>query len=173
MLGMVLTALLLVGSASAKQSDRNEPIKSDSTKAAAQQGINGVTILTGKVAITQGTLKVNGDVAHLYFDENNQMVRAVVDGKPATFHELDDNGNDVDGHSLNIDYVISTSIATLTKDAWVKQQGRGEAHGDKLVYDTNTSNMTGESVGNNLVRMVFEPKAKPVSEPPATTPKKP
>jgi lipopolysaccharide export system protein LptA len=179
-LAVVAAALLLAGPLCARQSDRNELINATAVKTDAQQGANGVTVLTGKVVITQGTLKVTGDIAHIYMDANNQILRAVVDGKPATFHEIDDNGNNVDGHGLNIDYQISTSIATLTNDAWVKQQGRGEAHGDKLVYNTNTSNMTGESQGSNLVQMQFVPKtqqtpagAPATPAPAATPPKKP
>jgi lipopolysaccharide export system protein LptA len=168
---VVLAAgLLLAGVGFAKTSDRTEIIHTSSVKTDATQGDKGVTILTGNVVMTQGTLKVTGNVAHLYMDADNNPIRAVVDGTPATFHEIDDNGNNVDGHATNIDYQISTSIATLTGDAWVKQQGRGEGHGDKLVYNTNTSNMTGESQGSNLVQMQFVPKAKPGAAPAAGTP---
>jgi lipopolysaccharide export system protein LptA len=65
----------------------------------------------------------------------------------------------------------------------VRQQGRGEFHGDKLTYNTNTALITGEASGDGLVHGVIVPKtkpgapaaptAKPVPAPPATTPTKP
>jgi lipopolysaccharide export system protein LptA len=47
----------------------------------------------------------------------------------------------------------------------VHQQGRGESHGDKLTYNTQTGYMTGESGNEGQVHMTFLPKQKPL--PPA------
>ncbi|HEY4144184.1 lipopolysaccharide transport periplasmic protein LptA [Pinirhizobacter sp.] len=152
--------MLTAFGASARQSDRNEPINAQGVSVDATQGTNGLVVYKGKVVMTQGTLKVTGDIAHIYLDADNQVLRAVVDGKPATFHEIDDNCNNVDGHALNIDYVVEQNVVTLTTNAWVKQQGRGESNGDKLVYHTDTSNMTGQSGDTNLVTMQFLPKPK-------------
>jgi lipopolysaccharide export system protein LptA len=155
----------------AKQSDRNEPINVVSKTTDATQGDTGLAIFTGSVVITQGTLKVTGNIAHVYMDKDNNIVRAVVDGTPgtpATIHELDDNGNNIDGHSANLDYQVQQNVAILTGNAYIKQQGRGEANGDKLVYNTDTSNITGTSNGDNVVKMQFLPKPKPPAGTPAT-----
>jgi len=167
LLALGLSCMLTATGASARQSDRNEQINAQGQTFDGTQGANGVMIYTGKVVMTQGTLKVTGDVAHLYLDADNQIVRAVVDGKPATFHEIDDNCNNVDGHALNIDYVVEKNVVTLTTNAWVKQQGRGESNGDKLVYHTDTSNMTGQSGDTSLVTMQFLPKPKGADGQPA------
>lgn len=167
LLALGLSCMLTATGAGARQSDRNELINAQGQTFEGNQGPNGVMIYTGKVVITQGTLKVTGDIAHLYMDANNQIVRAVVDGKPATFHEIDDNCNNVDGHALNIDYAVEQNVVTLTTNAWVKQQGRGESNGDKLVYHTDTSNMTGQSGDTNLVTMQFLPKPKGADGKPA------
>jgi lipopolysaccharide export system protein LptA len=167
LLALGLSCTLAATGASARQSDRNEPINAQGVSVDATQGTNGLVIYKGKVVMTQGTLKVTGDIAHIYLDSDNQVVRAVVDGKPATFHEIDDNCNNVDGHALNIDYVVEQNVVTLTTNAWVKQQGRGESNGDKLVYHTDTSNMTGQSGDTNLVTMQFLPKPKGADGKPA------
>lgn len=53
------------------------------------------------------------------------------------------------------------------------QKGRGEAHGDKLTYDTKNSEMTGESGGNGQVHLIFQPKKKPAAPETASGDKQP
>jgi lipopolysaccharide export system protein LptA len=55
----------------------------------------------------------------------------------------------------------------LTGNAVVKQQGRGEFHGDKLTYNTQTALITGEAGGDGLVHGVILPKAQPGAPAPA------
>jgi len=76
-----------------------------------------------------------------------------------------------------LDYDNINGIAVLTGHAVVHQQGRGESHGDKLTYNTQTQQMTGTSGSDGQVHMVILPKpqtpatgAKPGAAPPAATP---
>jgi lipopolysaccharide export system protein LptA len=71
------------------------------------------------------------------------------------------------GDAATLDYDNIKAIAVLTGNAVVRQQGRGEAHGDRLTYDTQTSEMTGESGGDGRVHMTFLPKTKPANVKPA------
>ena len=64
------------------------------------------------------------------------------------------------GDAATLDYDNVKGIAVLTGNASVVQKGRGEAHGDKLTYDTKTSEMTGESGGSSQVHLIFQPKKK-------------
>lgn len=132
---------------------------------------NTVTTLTGNVVMTQGTMKLTGAVAKMYLDADTQVARAVVNGNLAHIEQLDDAGNLMQGDALQLDYDNINGIAVLTGNAVVRQQGRGEFHGDKLVYNTQTSLITGEAAGDGLVHGVILPKAKPGT--PAATPPKP
>lgn len=126
---------------------------------------NTISTITGNVLITQGTMKVTGDLAKIYVDADTQVSRVVVtanNGKLAHIEQLDDNNNLMTGDADQLDYDNINQIAVLTGHAVVHQQGRGEAHGDKLTYNTQTSYITGDSNGNGLVHMVFLPKPKPV-----------
>ncbi|MET4676086.1 MULTISPECIES: lipopolysaccharide transport periplasmic protein LptA [unclassified Luteibacter] len=175
-LGLALVASLPVA---AKQSDRQQPANVDSKSFDGSQQPNGKVIWTGSVVITQGTLKITGDKATGFLDANNSITRIIVDGKPATIHQLDDDDNPMDGQALNIDYKVDQDYAVLTGNAKVKQPVKGSAEGDKLTYNTKDSTMTGESSGGAPVHMTFQPKnpppgaapAKPAT--PAPTPKKP
>jgi len=170
----VLSALLVVAAAAAapaiaKQSDRDQPTDITSTKFdGTNQQPNGKVIWIGNVVLKQGTLKVTGGKATGYLDGDNNLTRVVVDGSPATIHQLDDQNQPMDGRASNIDYKIDQDVAVLTGNAWVNQPAKGSAEGDKLTYNTKDSTMTGESSGGAPVHMTFQPKNKTPAAAPAT-----
>ena len=117
----------------------------------------------GNVLLTQGTLKATGALATAYLDADNSVTRVVITGTPAHIEQLDDSGNLMQGDATAIDYDNVKQVAVLTGNASVKQKGRGEARGDKLTYNTQTSQMTGESSGDGMVHMTFQPRPKPAT----------
>jgi len=164
--------------ASAKKTDRQQPMNYWSVKTDAYNAPNTVTTLTGNVKITQGTMLVTGNIAKIYMDDAQQVSRIVVTGTPghpAHIQELDENNNLVTGDAATLDYDNVNNIAVLTTDAVVVQQCRGEFHGDKLTYNQNTNYITGDTAGNGLVHGVILPKnttAAPVvcAKPPTALP---
>jgi lipopolysaccharide export system protein LptA len=169
-LGCLALGLLALAPASAKQSDRSQPMQVNASHFDGFQKPDSVTTLKGNVVITQGTLKATGALAKVYFDANTQISRVVITGGPAHIQQLDDSGNLMQGHAASIDYDNLQGIAVLSGHAAVTQKGRGEAHGDKLTYNTQTSQMTGESGGDGLVHMTFLPKPPPAGKPAPATP---
>jgi len=141
----------------AKTGDRNQPMHT------AQDSVNGfdtpnsITTLTGHVVVTQGTMKATGESAQIYLDANTQVARIVVHGHPAHIQQLDDNDHLMTGEAPTLDYDNINGIAVLTPNAVVTQQGMGDAHADKLTYNTNTAYFTG--TGN--VSATYLPKQKP------------
>jgi lipopolysaccharide export system protein LptA len=145
----------------ARKDDRDKPMNVE--HANSFDGVNApnsVSTLKGNVVITQGTMKVTGDLAKIYFDADQNVSRMVMTGKPAHIQQIDDSGNLMTGDATQLDYDNINGIAVLTGNAVVKQQGRGDAHGDKLTYNTQTSQMTGESGGDGRVTMTFLPKPR-------------
>ena len=116
------------------------------------------------MVITQGTLKATGAQAKVYFDADSQISHVVITGNPAHLEQLDENNNLVLGDASTLNYDNLKGIAVLSGNASVTQKGRGDARGDTLTYNTETSQMTGESSGDGLVHMTFKPKAKPTDE---------
>lgn len=54
----------------------------------------GVSVYRGDVVLTRGTLRIKGDVMHVYANDGGQLERATVDGEPATYRQtLDDSAN--------------------------------------------------------------------------------
>jgi lipopolysaccharide export system protein LptA len=152
--------LLALSPAFAKQSDREQPMQVDAKHFEGFQKPNTISTLTGNVVIRQGSLKATGAEAKVHFDGESQIDRVVITGSPAHLEQLDDNGNLMQGEAANIDYHAAKDYAVLSGNAVVKQKGRGEARGDTLTYNTQTSQMTGESNGDGMVHMTFQPKAK-------------
>jgi lipopolysaccharide export system protein LptA len=160
----VLPALVV-----AKKSDRQQQMDYAAKHTDAFNAPNTVTTLQGQVKITQGTLLLTGDIAKIYLDADTQISHVIVTGKPAHIQQLDENNNLVTGDAAQLDYDHVHGIAVLTGSAVVKQMGRGQFSGDKLTYNTDTSQITGDSAGDGLVHGVFLPKPKPAS---AATPEK-
>ena len=147
----------------AKTSDRQQEMHVAAKHFDGFQKPDSVSTLNGNVVITQGTLKATGAQAKVYFDANSEISRVVITGGPAHIQQLDDNGNLMLGDAATLDYDNIKGIAVLQGKASIKQQGRGEANGDKLTYNTVTSQMTGESAGDGLVHMTFQPKQAPAT----------
>jgi len=172
--GLLATGLLalLPALAVAKKSDRQQPMNYVAKYTEAFNAPNTVSTLKGKVKITQGTLLVTGDMAKIHLDADTQIARVVVTGNPAHIQQLDENNNLMTGDAATIDYDNIHGIAVLTGNAVVHQQGRGEFHGDKLTYNTDTSMVTGQANGDGLVHGVFLPKPRPAAagKPAAATP---
>ncbi|BBD79496.1 lipopolysaccharide transport periplasmic protein LptA [Aerosticca soli] len=164
-LALAVVLALAPGWAAGKQSDRDQPMNYTAKYTEAYNAPNTVSTLRGQVHITQGTLVLTGDEAKIHLDANTQIARVVVTGKPAHIEQLDDNGNLMQGDAATLDYDNINGIAVLTGNAVVRQQGRGEFHGDKLTYNTQTSLITGETNGQGLVHGTFLPKNKPAAPP--------
>jgi len=154
----------------ARKSDRQQEMHVAAKNFDGFQKPNSVSTLTGNVVITQGTLKATGAQAKVYFDGESQISRVVITGSPAHLEQLDENNNLVLGDAATLDYDNLKGIAVLSGNASITQKGRGDAHGDKLTYNTETSEMTGESGGDGMVHMTFKPKTKPAE---AATPAAP
>lgn len=169
-LGLLCLGVVLLQPAFAKQDDRNQPMNFQAKSTDAYNAPNTISTLKGNVILTQGTLKVTGDVAKVHLDGDTQIARVVVTGNPAHIQQLDDNNNLMQGDAATLDYDNINGIAVLIGNASVTQQGRGEFHGDKLTYNTNTSLITGESGGEGVVHGMFLPKQKPVAPQPAPKP---
>lgn len=178
-LSLLAAGLLLLQPALAKQDDRNQPIHvvhADSFDGYNQP--NTISTFKGGVLITQGTMKLTGDIAKIYTaKEDTSVDHILVTGTPQKrphIEQIDDNGNLMTGDADQLYYDNVNGVAILTGNAYVHQQNKGDARGAKLTYNTQTGYMIGESGNAGPVTMTFLPKQKPLPPPkkgaPATPP---
>lgn len=146
----------LISSAFAAQADRNQPIKVQADKKVTKYQ-EGTSVYTGDVVIDQGSLHATGQRATLYL-EDGQLVRAVLEGRPATFRERDEQGNLVEGKANEADYRTANGNVILIGDAWLKRTG-DEIRSDRITYDLDTEVVeAGESGGGSRVEMTLQPR---------------
>jgi lipopolysaccharide export system protein LptA len=141
----VLCAAALAPAAAALESDREQPLEVDANHFQTDQNKH-VTVLTGAVRLTQGTIKGEADKGTVHQDAENQINRVVLEGRPAKLaQKLDGDGGMMTGRANTIDYTASGETAILTGDAVVTQENRGEFRGPRIVYNTKTGEVTGGS----------------------------
>ncbi len=165
-----LLALLAAPLAQALSTDRDQPmdIRADHQKTA----IGEQTQLNGNVVMVQGSLKATGANATVYQHPSNardargndiggSVRRIVLTGQRAHLEERQDGGGLVTADARKIDYNVDTSIAELTGDVRVLQQGRGEFYGEHMTYNTVTGEIeSGGTTPGNRVHMIIQPRAK-------------
>jgi lipopolysaccharide export system protein LptA len=191
-LALACGLLVAASAAHALSTDRNQQMLVDADYSKMQQSSDdkpGVSNLVGDVKIVQGSMKAHGDEATIYQHATNAkdaqgndisggIQRVVLVGKKAQAHmeQLQDNDAGlITADADKIDYNSDTSIADLTGNVTVVQQGRGTFHGTHMTYNTDTGEMeSGDNTPANRVHMVMEPKkAAPAATTPATAPPKP
>ena len=172
LLRRALLAVALAGAAQAHalESDRNQPldVTADRFEGGTQQPIS---VLTGNVHITQGSIVGTGDKADVH-QKDGAVQRVVLTGALATFKQDIEGGGSMSGKARNIDYDVSTKRAVLTGDAIV-QHPSGEARGARLSYDVDTGKLSGDGVGGDgRVHLLMRPKPpaekKPAEKKPDT-----
>ena len=159
-ISLALALAVLAPAASALKTDSDQPLDVSSNYFKTDQTAHQ-TLLTGAVKLTQGSIKGEADKGTVYQDEQNKIKRVVLEGKPAHMQQtLDDCGGLVISTATKIDYDSNTSVAILTGNAVVVQQTRGEFRGERIVYNTQSGEITSGGEGGPQVTMHMLPQPK-------------
>jgi lipopolysaccharide transport protein LptA len=118
--------------------------------------------LKGAVRITVPDGRLAADEATVNF-KANQIQRAVIRGRPATFEQrLKESKQLAQGRANTIEYDVSAGSVRLDGDAWLTD-GRNEIRGRTLVYDVAKQRVAanpGESEPGG-VRITINPQQSP------------
>lgn len=172
-----LLATLATTQAFALSTDRNQPmdvnanyLKTDQNKSTNPDV--STTFLKGDVRITQGSIKAHGAEATIYQDNSNKAAksadtgnskikRVVIVGKQAHLEQLHDGDCSLmTADADTIDFHTETDLADLKGHVSVNQKGKGEFHGEHMIYNTKTGEMeSGDNSPQSRVTMRFEPKS--------------
>ncbi len=117
----------------AKTTDQDQPIniEADSVEIREKQGIS---IYKGNVKITKGSLLIKGDLIHIHSNKEG-LEKILVEGRPATFKQLNDFNEEVSAKSLKMTYKTKTGILELNKEA-VLIQSKNKFTSDHIIYNT-------------------------------------
>ncbi|MDE1898943.1 MAG: lipopolysaccharide transport periplasmic protein LptA [Xanthomonadaceae bacterium] len=163
-LGLVLSALALP--AWALQTDRQQMLNVYAPRFEAAKD-PGISRFWGGVRLDQGSLKGDAAQATAYTNADNKITRVVLEGTPAHLSQRQDDGSTMQAQAQRIDYTPDTDTVILTGAAQVVQPGHGSFQGERLVYNTQTGAMQGESAAGGEVHVTFQPRPKPSARVPA------
>jgi lipopolysaccharide export system protein LptA len=168
---LVVLALLGIGQAWALATDKDQPIEIEADYAELRKN-ERQTIYSGNVIVTQGSIRMWGDKLTVFYDENDELKDAILDGKPAHFKQRPDGRDeDFEGEALRMEYHAQDERLHLINDARLTQ-GKMKFSGPLIVYDTKNSVLTGqgrpkttagdkadgEKPAGGRVRMIIPPK---------------
>lgn len=158
-LGLVLA--LAAGSVAALSSDSDQPIEIEAD-AMMLDDPQGITIYTGNVIVTQGSMRMTGDKFTVRYTQERDLKDATMEGEPATFRQRPDNSEvDVEGESKIIEYHAPEEMLYLITQAKVTH-GERLFSGDRIAYDTARSIVQAEKAptGDQRVRVVIPPRQR-------------
>ncbi len=162
MRGRAVLALLLCvlcTSASARKNDRQQPMDVNADHSEASLADDGITTLTGNVVMVQGTLQINADKA-VITRKDGDMSRAVLTGNPVHLKQLDENNEPMYGSARQVDDDLIRNIAIFSGNAIIDQPVRGQMHGEKIVYNVDSGEVTSGGDGTRVAMHIL-PKLKP------------
>lgn len=151
---------LIAPSVFALPEDRDQPIEIAADSAVIKEKQNQAEY-TGAVLVTQGTLKLEGEVVNLKTNEAGEVETFVTKGQPARFENLrrKTDKEPVRGRAFTIEYSYDTDRVVLTGDAEITTQD-SEFSGPEITYDINTGEVTASGSRSKRVNMTMQPKKK-------------
>ncbi|MCG8324588.1 MAG: lipopolysaccharide transport periplasmic protein LptA [Thiotrichales bacterium] len=140
-LARILVVLVLFGygpSSYPLSTDKDQPIEVEADYAELDDE-KGITIYKGNVIVTQGSMRINGDILTVTYNEEDDLDTLVVTGRPAHYQQMPDGGTILDeAEALQMEYYSLKSLIVLINDALVKQEGL-RFSGNRIEYDTEKS----------------------------------
>ncbi len=150
--------------------DQSQPIYIESDKAR-RDDLNGITTYEGDVVVTQGSLLIRAEKVTLLTSKDGDVKTVVANGAPANYQQKPaEHKAVIKARAYTIEYNIEQERITLTKEAWLNQDG---ATFEAALIDYNMatevvnasggvlSNSNGESTSNGRIQVMIPPKAKP------------
>lgn len=157
LLSLVLPALVLSTLAYSKSGDDQQPIHVEADSLEVRDNDN-ISIYTGNVKLTQGSLEIHADRLTLYFDDNKILMLMKMAGLPATFRQLNDSNEEINGEALEMEYRESESTLLLLDKAKLTQ-GTDIIESNKINLNIDSNSIEAGSVEpDNRVRMLIQPK---------------
>ncbi|AEJ00767.1 lipopolysaccharide transport periplasmic protein LptA [Nitrosomonas sp. Is79A3] len=155
----------------AERADREKPIYLEADRATVEdvnrKESNRVSVFTGNVILTQGTLRISADKVIMKEDLHGFRYATAI-GDLVSFRQKRDGLNEyVEGWSQRAEYDSKTDKIELFRQARLKR-GSDEVQGDYISYDMKTeffkvigSKERGDETGpDKRVRITIQPKNK-------------
>ena len=161
--------ILFATPAFAEKADKEKPIEIEADTVTVNDA-KKVSVYTGNVIVTQGTLLIKADKLVVREDESGFQHSSSY-GTPTTFKQKREGKDEyMEGAAQRIEYDGRMDKVQLYTKAWVKK-GEDIVHGDYIMYDANAeySEVIGggpksatPATPTGRVKAIIQPKNKPV-----------
>ena len=168
---LFLINILCVENVFAERADRDKPIHLEADRATVEdvnsEDMSRISIFTGNVVLTQGTMVIRADKVIMKEDDNGFRYATAL-GDLVSFRQKRDGLNEyIKGWSRRVEFDNKTDQLELFRQARLKG-GQDEVKGDYISYNMTSeffqvkgSNERGvESGPDSRVRIVIQPKNK-------------
>lgn len=126
--------IILPSLAYALPSDREQPINIEADHAQLDDKA-GITQYKGDAILTQGSLRIEGDIITFYYDADKNLTKAVAEGKLAKYKQLHkENEPPVRAKATQMEYFAQSQNVFLLGQAEIWQNG-DKLTGDRIEYD--------------------------------------
>ena len=166
---ITLLLTLIAFPAFAEKADKDKPIEIEADTVTVNDA-KKVSVYTGNVIVTQGSLLIKADKLVVREDESGFQHSSSY-GNPTTFKQKRDGKDEyMEGAAQRIEYDGRMDKVQLYTKAWVKK-GVDVVHGDYIMYDANAeySEVIGggpksatPATPTGRVKAIIQPKNKPV-----------
>jgi len=116
----------------------------------------GISTYRGKVRITQGSMILTADLITVTAPDQ-QLEKITATGKPSTFHQLTDDGDEIDAEAEQMEYHTKSNKIILKKKARM-MQGKNSFSSERIEYHILTKTVeAGDAKSGDRVKMVIIP----------------
>ena len=146
-LGLLLLFAYAIPAINALESDKNQPIEVEANTAELDD-IKNVSVYTGNVIVTRGTIRMTGDKMTVYHTENDELDTLIMEGRPATYRQLPDDSKVYDEAEASVIEFYELKHLTILKENAVVIQEGVRLTGDRIDYDTELSQVKARSMND-------------------------
>ena len=162
---MLGTMVLITGTATALESDRQQPLEVNADATDGTLG-DGIATLKGNVEIQQGTLLIRSDTAEVE-KVDGKVRKFVLIGNPVHMQQEIEEEGLVSAEAPRVESMVATGIVTLAGAADVNHP-QYNISGEVLEYDMNKQHFKGSGGDSNgRIRIRLDPEVVPSEAPPA------
>ena len=159
---LLLTCLLAICTAApgAEQPprDQDQPVQLSADKAELNN-TTGVSVYTGSVVLTQGSMTIRGDKMTVHTDAQHQLEKAVVVGQPATYEQLPEGETEkVHAEAPRMEYYAASPERIVLMNGAKLWQGKNTFTGEHIVYEVAADKVNAQSGDNQRIHITLFPK---------------
>jgi len=157
--GWMLALALIPPLAVALPEDRNQPIHLEASRGQIDQK-TGVSVYEGNVMISQGSMRLNADVATIHVKDGG-FQRMEATGNPVNLrYRPAADKPEILGVSQRVEYDVASAKVIMSGNARLTQ-GQDVFTGDRVEYDLKSDVVRARGAGNNgRIQFTIQPRAQ-------------